>query len=211
VINAALPGGAYTIEATSCSGLSTTTGDDTFTYAARPAGFVVYKLTTPAGPLTPHSVTITGGGFKTGDKVLFGGVRGSTVKVVTTHTIRASTPGAKPSTVTVTFHGQSVVVGQYTCDPFPTLKIVSPHSGRTSGGTTVTLTGSGFVTGATAVEFGQSAGTTVTVLGPTQLTVRTTSHSAGRVGVTVATPGGRSGAVVFTYAKSVCRTARADC
>ncbi|HWC34413.1 MAG TPA: IPT/TIG domain-containing protein, partial [Mycobacteriales bacterium] len=78
---------------------------------------------------------------------------------------------------------------------------VSPSSGSTKGGTTVTVTGSGF-TGATAVTFGATAATSYTVVSDTQITVVSPAHSAGTVNVSVTSPYGKSGVVAadhFTY------------
>ena len=76
----------------------------------------------------------------------------------------------------------------------------SPTSGSTGGGTTVTITGTGF-TGATAVDFGGLAGTGVTVNSATQITVTSPRGSAGSAAVTVVTPAGVSSPspTPFTY------------
>jgi alpha-tubulin suppressor-like RCC1 family protein len=56
--------------------------------------------------------------------------------------------------------------------PCPAVTKVSPEAGPHAGGTTVTITGSGF-TGATAVEFGPFTTTNFTVDSPTQITAVT--------------------------------------
>ncbi|MGC3992632.1 MAG: IPT/TIG domain-containing protein [Propionicimonas sp.] len=61
---------------------------------------------------------------------------------------------------------------------------VSPATGPLIGGTTVTLTGSGF-TKLTAVTFGGVAGTRLKVLSSKRLTVRVPAHAAGTVPVVV--------------------------
>lgn len=66
---------------------------------------------------------------------------------------------------------------------------VSPPSGPTSGGTAVTLTGSGFAPGAT-VSFGGAAASSVVVQSATRITAFTPAHAAGTVAVTVTNPGG---------------------
>lgn len=75
----------------------------------------------------------------------------------------------------------------------PAVTSLSPTNGLFSGGTVVTLTGTGF-TGATNVSFGASnvpaAG--FTVVSPTQIIVTSPSHLAGWVDVTVTTPWGTS-------------------
>ncbi|MGI8762033.1 MAG: IPT/TIG domain-containing protein [Jatrophihabitantaceae bacterium] len=76
----------------------------------------------------------------------------------------------------------------------PSITGVSPNSGPTAGGQTVTLTGSNF-TGATAVKFGPTRGTSLTVVSPSKITVHSPARAAGLVNVRVTTPGGTSAAV----------------
>lgn len=71
----------------------------------------------------------------------------------------------------------------------PTLSTVSPASGTTAGGTAVTITGTGFQSGAT-VTFGGTAATSVTFNSSTRLTVTTPARATGSVAVVVTNPGG---------------------
>ena len=83
----------------------------------------------------------------------------------------------------------------------PTASGVTPPEGVISGGTEVTVSGSGFVPGKTTVTIGGviiPAGD-VNVISPTELTFRTPPHAAGTVTITVTTPSGRSGRLTFTY------------
>ncbi|BBH45774.1 putative Ig domain-containing protein [Pseudomonas sp. KU43P] len=73
----------------------------------------------------------------------------------------------------------------------PTLTSLSPSSGSTAGGNTVTITGTGF-TGASAVRFGAKAALAFTVNSSTQITATAPSGSAGVVDVVVTTAGGVS-------------------
>lgn len=66
---------------------------------------------------------------------------------------------------------------------FPTLTALSPPSGSVAGGASVTLTGTGFVSGATAT-FGTAA-TTVSVISPTVATATVPAHASGVVDVTI--------------------------
>ncbi len=79
---------------------------------------------------------------------------------------------------------------------------VSPGSGPVSGGTSVTITGSGF-TGATAVNFGATAASSFTVNSDTSITATAPAATAvGPVDVTITTPSGTSptsSADQFTY------------
>ena len=83
----------------------------------------------------------------------------------------------------------------------PTVTSVSPSSGPSAGGTSVSITGSNF-TGATAVHFGSSAASGVIVNSATSITATAPAHAAGAVDVTVTTPSGTSttsSADLFTY------------
>ncbi|MBO0492204.1 putative Ig domain-containing protein [Pseudomonas sp. Marseille-Q1929] len=71
----------------------------------------------------------------------------------------------------------------------PTLTAVSPNTGSTAGGTSVTLTGTN-LTGATSVSLGGTAATAFTVTSATSITATTPAHAAGAVNVVVTTPGG---------------------
>jgi hypothetical protein len=78
---------------------------------------------------------------------------------------------------------------------------ISPVSGPIAGGTTVAITGSGFVAGAT-VTIGGVAATGVVAAGSTSLTAVTGAHATGLADVTVTIPGPRSATLAqgFFYA-----------
>jgi hypothetical protein len=82
----------------------------------------------------------------------------------------------------------------------PWISGLAPSSGRTNGGTVVTLTGSNFLGGA-SVQFGGNSATAVSVDSPTQITASTPAHDPGPVHVVVVNTNG--GAVTnlnaFTY------------
>ena len=82
----------------------------------------------------------------------------------------------------------------------PTLTSVSPTSGPSAGGTTITLTGGNFVSGAT-VRVGGTAATNVAFVSATQLTARTPAGTAGARDVQVTNPDGQSATQTggFTY------------
>ena len=75
----------------------------------------------------------------------------------------------------------------------PVVTAVNPASGTTAGGTSVTITGTGF-TGATAVHFGTAAATSFTVNSDTQITAISPAapNDASYVDITVTTPSGTS-------------------
>ena len=176
-------------------------GAKPYTYDPGPT---LSKVTPSAGKLGGTVITLTGSGFRTGaTSVTFGaGNHGTTVHVTGTTSLTVKTPSHSAGTVTVTVStpGGSSGAKPYTYNPGPTLYKVTPSAGKLVGGTLVTLTGSGFRTGATSVTFGSgNHGATVHVSGTTSLTVKTPAHSAGTVTVTVTTPGGSSGAKPYGY------------
>ena len=75
--------------------------------------------------------------------------------------------------------------------PAPTVTSIDPTSGPFSGGTSVTVTGTGFVNGA-VVLFGGLGATSVTFNSSTSLTAVTPAQGSGTVSVTVFNPDGQS-------------------
>jgi IPT/TIG domain len=73
----------------------------------------------------------------------------------------------------------------------PTVTKVVPKTGPTTGGTSVTITGTGFA-GATAVKFGSTSATKFTVNSATSITATSPAAAPGLVDVTVTTPAGTS-------------------
>ena len=83
--------------------------------------------------------------------------------------------------------------------PAPTVTSIAPTSGSTAGGTSVTITGTGF-TGATGVTIGGAAATSVSVVSATSITCTTPAGTAGTASVIVTTPGGANAAnMLYTY------------
>jgi uncharacterized protein YhjY with autotransporter beta-barrel domain len=71
----------------------------------------------------------------------------------------------------------------------PTVTAISPSSGPTAGGQSVTITGTGF-TGATSVSIGGAAVASFHVSSATTITAATPAGTAGAASVLVTTPGG---------------------
>ena len=84
--------------------------------------------------------------------------------------------------------------------PPPTVTDVDPESGSTEGGTAVTITGTGFLSGAT-VSIGGVGATSPVVVSATTITAVTGAHAEGPVDVVVTNPGGGTGtkAAAYTY------------
>jgi hypothetical protein len=153
------------------------------------------------------SVTISGSGFASGATVSFGGAAATNVNVASGTSITATTPahaaGAVDVVVTNTGNHSGTLTSGYTYvvpTPAPTIASVSPNSGTTSGGTSVTITGTGFASGAT-VSFGGAPATSVNVVGSASITAATPAHAAGTVNVVVTNPDNQSATLTngFTY------------
>ncbi len=105
------------------------------------------------------------------------------------------TPFAVVSPVSPVSSGGGVAVSQA-----PTVSGVSPASGPAAGGTSVTVSGTGF-TGATAVDFGTTPAASFTVVSDSEITA-VSPAGTGTVDVTVTTSSGTSAtssADQFTY------------
>jgi hypothetical protein len=143
------------------------------------------------------SVTITGTGFAGTTAVDFGlipavsfivnsstsiiavsptGPTGATVDVTVVNSLGTS---ATSSTDQFTYYATSVITG------------LSAVSGSTRGGTSVTITGSGF-TGTNAVDFGSTPAASFTASGDTSITAVSPAGTAGIVDITVINPVGTS-------------------
>ena len=135
-----------------------------------------------------------------------GGVAATGVVVVSPTRVEATTPpGSGTVDVTVTAAGGTSATGpadQFTYLAVPTVSSVSPAAGPISGGTSISVTGTG-LSGATAVGIGGRSATEVVVDSPTELTALTPAATGGGpVDVTVTTPGGTSATATadqFTY------------
>lgn len=88
----------------------------------------------------------------------------------------------------------------------PTVTAVSPNSGPSAGGTAITITGTGFTSGATVQVGGTTAGG-VNVISSTTATAVTPAHVAGTASLVVTNPNGQSGtlsnAYTYTSAKTI--------
>ena len=135
----------------------------------------------------------------------FGSAVGTSVNVTSPdHPHGQLTVGDGTVDVTVTTAGGTSATGasdKFTYIAPPTVTNVNPTSGPQAGGTPVTVTGTGFVSGSTSVHFGSTAGTSVSVTNSTTLTVNSPSGT-GTVDVTVTTANGTSATGAsdkFTY------------
>src|SRR5690606_23103470 len=139
-----------------------------------------------------NTVTVTGSNFVVGaTTVTVDGVTVPAAEVTvvsaTELTYVAPAHAAGPVAVTVTTAGGTSGPLTYTYVEIPTLGSLDPDAGPVAGGQTVTVTGSGFVSGLSTVTVDGSPvpATDVTVVSSTELTYVTPAHAAGQVDVSV--------------------------
>ena len=146
-------------------------------------------------------MTIKGSGFVSGATVTIG-TAATAVNVVSATEITATTAAAAPGSdevVVTDANGTSTGGPSYTyVTPPPTVTSITPSSGTAEGGTSVTITGSGFLLGAT-VTIGSEA-SEVFVLSATEITATTAATAPGSDEVVVTDANGTStGGPSYTY------------
>ena len=168
---------------TTAGGTSATSSADQFTYVAAPT---VTAVSPNAGPTAGGTtVTITGTNFTGATAVDFGTDAGHQLhRRLATPQITADRPGRRAGTVDVTVTTPGGTSATRPADQFTYVGPADGHRGRArlrpdGGGTTVTITGTGF-TGATAVDFGSDAATSFTVDSATQITATSPARRPGR-------------------------------
>ncbi|MEV0037948.1 IPT/TIG domain-containing protein [Streptomyces sp. NPDC050804] len=143
-------------------------------------------------------VTITGTNLAGTTAVRFGTRSATSVTNVSPTQVTAVSPagnGAVGVTVTTPGGTSNPISFFYVGAPFK--QSLSPTSGSTAGGETVTINGTG-LSSATSVAFG--ANTAVpTVVSDGQITVLAPAGVAGSVGVSVTTAGGTNNGLSYTY------------
>ena len=186
-----------------------TTDPLVFTYGAPPAlAPTATDLDPDNGPAAGGTpVTITGTNFDEDSTVSIDGVTviptdvdplGTSLTFVTPPHAAGDVP------VTVTTAVGTTAALTFTYDPAPpvqpTATGISPDSGPTAGGTPVTITGTGFITGSTvSIDGGPAITPTSIATNGRSLTFTTPAHGAGAVEVTVTTAGGETDPLDFTF------------
>ncbi|TAM83909.1 MAG: hypothetical protein EPN47_03610 [Acidobacteria bacterium] len=183
-----------------------------FTYLANSTsstGISVSGASPAVGPTTGGTVVaITGTGFQTGAAVAFGGSKSSAVTVASSTQINAMSPPGSAGTVAITVTDSSAqsasLPSAFTYSSGPAVSSISPNTGPVTGGTSVTILGSGFQSGA-SVAFGGIAATSVTLVSPTQIQAVSPLSPAGTVTIAVTNSDTQSGALAsaFTYYHTV--------
>ena len=140
-------------------------------------------------------VSIAGEGFTTATGVGFDGTAGTNVVVVNDRQLTVTAPahatGSVDVTVTLTDARTATLVNAVSYAQRLRFVDVSPDSADAAGGATVTVTGAGFVAGAT-VSFGGVACADVVIVDSTSLTCTLGAGAAGLVDVRITNPDGSS-------------------
>ncbi len=196
--------GVVDVRVANAAATSANTAADDFTFLPVPT---ITGLSPTSGPTTGGtSVTITGTDFTGATDVTFGATAASTYTVDTPTQITATAPDHTAGAVQVQVTTPYGASADTSADDFtyvdpPAITGLSPAAGPTTGGTSVTITGTDF-TGATDVTFGATAAVSYTVDTPTQITAASPVGSLGTVQVEVTTPYGFSADTAaddFTY------------
>ncbi|MHC4601611.1 MAG: IPT/TIG domain-containing protein, partial [Planctomycetota bacterium] len=173
-----------------------------FTYVPPPT---VTSINPSSGPITGGTpVTITGTDFQSGATVTIGASPATNVAFVNATTLTCDTPagaaGAADVVVTNPDSQADTLAGAFTFVPPPTVSSINPVSGPTAGGTSVTITGTDFVSGAT-VTIGGNPATNVAFVNATTITCDTPAGTAGTADVTVTNPDTQADTLAgaFTY------------
>jgi len=176
--------GTVDVTVTTPEGTSATNSADQFHYL--PAVTKVSPITSPVGGGT--AVTITGVEFTGATTVKFGAIEATSFTVNSDESITAASPEEAAGVVDVrvtTPEGTSPLSLKDKFRFTPTVTGLSRNTGPTAGGTTMTVTGTGFALGTTATifKFGTATGTSVNCASTTECTVVSPAHAAGHVDV----------------------------
>jgi hypothetical protein len=188
--------GTVDVTVTTPEGTSPITLADRFKYVGFPPG--VSGVSPKKGPAAGGTtVTVSGVDFIGATAVDFGSVGAASFAVVSSKSITAVSPAETAGRVNVrvtTPYGTSsdefcakgiCNIRDYYKFVEPTVTNVTPNSGTTAGGETVTVTGTGFAPGTseTGFLFGTTAATSVSCTSITTCEVLTPAHKAGAVDV----------------------------
>ena len=194
--------GTVAVVVTNTTGFSGTRSN-AITYQAAPT---VTAVSPTVLPLAGGSVTLTGTGFADRATATVGGASCSSLSVESATSITCTAPahaaGAVPVVVTNTDSQTGTLASAVTYRAAPTVTSVGPVYLPLAGGV-LTITGTGFLTGATATAGGAGC-TSLTVVSATRINCTAPSHGAGAVSVAVTNTdsqtGTRSTAVTYRTA-----------
>lgn len=173
-----------------------------FTYVPPPT---VTAVSPTAGALAGGTtVTLTGTGFYSGASISIGGVNCSSVNFISATSASCITGAHAAGVTSIILTNADSQSGTgtnlYTYQPAPTVTSVLPTAGALAGGTSITITGTDFVSGA-SVTVGGVACSSVNVNSATSITCTTGAHSAGATDIIVTNADTQSGtgSGLYTY------------
>jgi len=186
-VSPAQTAGAVDVTVTTPVDTSLPVSADRFSYVPPP---VVGKVSPTNGSVVGGTaVTITGKNLTGTTAVNFGSTSAASFTVKSATSITAVSPaeteGRVDVTVTTTSGGTSAVSSKDRFLFVPTVTNVSPNTGSKAGGTSVTITGTGFALGKTAtkVKFGTTVSKSVNCTSTTECTLVSPAHAVGTVDV----------------------------
>jgi hypothetical protein len=190
-ITVTAPSGAGIVDATvtTAGGMSATSSADRFTYVpVGPAPTVARVAPNKGSTGGGTSVTVTGTGFAGVTAVRFGSASAASYVVNSPRSITATSPPETAAIVDVTVTTPNSTSPFSTKDRFkfaPTVTNLSPNIGSKAGGTSVTVSGTGFALGSTATifKFGSTRAKSVNCASATTCTILAPAHAVGTVDV----------------------------
>ena len=181
------------------------TAADGFTYASFGNPAPTISSVSPASGTIGTTVTITGTNFLASPTVKINGVSATGVTLVNSTSITATAPsnsaGTYDVTVTNTDGQMATLTNGFTYNAGPVISAITPTTGSTNGGDTITLTGIGFY-GSPMLTIGGISATSVVVSSTTKITAITPAHVAGVVDVVLTNQDAQSSTLSngYTYA-----------
>jgi hypothetical protein len=167
----------------------------------------VTSVSPSAGALAGGTaITITGTDFSaTINSVTINGQACTSVVRVSATSITAVTPANAAGTYSLIVTNSDTQTGTlssaYTYEAAPTITSVSPLQGALAGGTSITVTGTGFTSSVTSLTIGGTACTSVVRVSATSITALTPAKTAGTYDVVVTNSDTQTGTLAsgFTY------------
>ncbi|HEY3737559.1 MAG TPA: IPT/TIG domain-containing protein [Jatrophihabitans sp.] len=176
-------------------------------YAFHRAGYILKSSPSGGSPAGGTRVTLTGKGFRNVKAVLFGGVRGTALRVVSNTKLGVTAPKHAAATAKIqllTRGGRKSLADPRATFIYyarPAVKAVTPTAGPVVAGNTVTISGSA-LSHASKVYFGSAAGSALKNVSSNKITVKPPKGTPSSVPITVVTPGGSSNSTtLYRYVK----------
>src|SRR6266540_2025700 len=174
----------YTVVVTSNGCTTQPSNTITVTVSPAPNATITTASTLTAGAAGTASVATAGTGASYAWTIANGTIDSGNGTRTINYT--AGSAGATTVSISVSQPGCSDAKSA-TVKILPTISTVTPSTGAISGGTAVTIAGSGFQVGG-AVTFGGTPATNVVRVSSTTITAKTPAHASGAVNVVVTNP-----------------------